>query len=251
MISRRYCRPVPVRSAEAVGAEPLSVVGTVAGRAFSSGTIVEVPLESGAGRRLWLPLLNGTERLGVMEMLFGDAADCLPEATLALCERYAHLVAMSVVTKTAYGDDFEIVRRRQPMTIASELLWQLVPPLAFATDDLVIAGLLEPCYDNGGDAFDYAVNRGMLHAAVFDAMGHGLPAAGAAAFALSAYRHSRRCGDALVKTYAAMDSALSEQFWVRFVTALIAELEIASGRFCWLSAGHPATASGPSRDRCR
>ncbi len=186
-----------------------------------------------------------------MEMLFGDAADCLPEATLALCERYAHLVAMSVVTKTAYGDDFEIVRRRQPMTIASELLWQLVPPLAFATDDLVIAGLLEPCYDNGGDAFDYAVNRGMLHAAVFDAMGHGLPAAGAAAFALSAYRHSRRCGDALVKTYAAMDSALSEQFWVRFVTALIAELEIASGRFCWLSAGHPATASGPSRDRCR
>ncbi|MDP9378312.1 MAG: hypothetical protein M3P40_12235, partial [Actinomycetota bacterium] len=50
MISRRYCRPVPVRSAEAVGAEPLSVVGTVAGRAFSSGTIVEVPLESGAGR---------------------------------------------------------------------------------------------------------------------------------------------------------------------------------------------------------
>ena len=78
--------------------------------------------------------------------------------------------------------------------MASELLWELVPPLVLAADDFVLAALLEPCYDIGGDAFDYALNDGVLHLAVFDGMGHGLAAAGVTAFALSAYRHSRRSG---------------------------------------------------------
>jgi serine phosphatase RsbU (regulator of sigma subunit) len=104
----------------------------------------------------------------------------------------------------------------------------------------VLAGLLEPCYDNGGDAFDYAVNEDVLHLAVLDAMGHGLPAAGVAAFALSAYRHSRRGGYDLQQTYAAMDEAVSDQFpGERYVTAVIAELDLDSGRFSWISAGHP------------
>jgi hypothetical protein len=92
---------------------------------------------------------------------------------------------MLIATKAAYGDTFEVTRRREQMTIASELLWQLAPPLVFATDRLVLAGLLEPCYDNGGDALDY--NDGVLHVGIFDAMGHGLAAAGVAAFALLAY----------------------------------------------------------------
>lgn len=61
---------------------------------------------------------------------------------------------MLIATKSAYGDAFEVTRRQRPMTIASELLWQLAPPLVFATDRLVLAGMLEPCYDNGGDALD-------------------------------------------------------------------------------------------------
>ena len=58
-----------------------------------------------------------------------------------------------------------------------------------ATDDFVLAALLEPCYDMGGDAYDYAINDdGILHFAMFDGMGHGLAAAGVTAFALAAVR---------------------------------------------------------------
>jgi serine phosphatase RsbU (regulator of sigma subunit) len=100
--------------------------------------------------------------------------------------------------------------------------------------------MLEPCYDNGGDALDYAVNDRMLHVAVFDAMGHGLAAAGVAAFALSAYRQSRRSGSGLLETYAAMHDAVGRQFPdSRFVTALIAQLDLDTGRLRWISAGHP------------
>jgi serine phosphatase RsbU (regulator of sigma subunit) len=182
--------------------------------------------------------MDGTERLGIMTMSFAE--DALSDAIVEACERYAHLVAMLIATKRAYGDVFEHVRRSRPMTIASELVRALAPPLVFATDDLILAGMLEPVYDNGGDALDYAINGRVLHLGVFDAMGHGLAAAGVAAFALSAYRHSRRAGRDLVETHAAMDEAVGQQFPdSRFVTAVIAQLDLDSGRLSWLSAGHP------------
>src|SRR5215207_6628666 len=110
---------------------PVSAAGTVAGRAFTSTTILKTPLEAG-GYRLWLPLLDGTERLGTLAMSF--AVDEISQAAMEACERYAHLVALVVASKSMYGDAFEVARRRKPMTIASELVWGLAPPLVFATD---------------------------------------------------------------------------------------------------------------------
>jgi stage II sporulation SpoE-like protein len=229
---------VPVAGPQDQDAAPLSVAGTVAGRAFSTTSILRSSLAEARGQRLWLPLLDGTERLGVIGMSFEGEA--VSESTVLVCERYAHLAAMLIATKNAYGDSFETTRRQRPMTIASELLWQLAPPLVFATERLVVAGMLEPCYDNGGDALDYAVNEGVLHVGVLDAMGHGLAAAGVAAFALSAYRHSRRRGYGLLETYAAMDDAVGRQFpGERYVTAVIAQLDLEAGRLSWISAGHP------------
>ncbi|MCW3003601.1 MAG: serine/threonine-protein phosphatase [Conexibacter sp.] len=228
--------PLPVAAADR--RESLSVAGTVAGRAFSATTILESPRRDGGHRRFWFPLLDGTERLGVMGMSF-DAGE-VDDDTIAVCERYAHLAALLIVSKGAYSDTFEIVRRRRPMTIASELLWELVPPLVFATDRLMVGAMLEPCYDNGGDAFDYAINDGVLHLAVFDAMGHGLPAAAVSAFAISAYRHSRRQGRDLLEAYQAIDGAIADQFPdERYVTAVLAQLDLQTGRLAWVSAGHP------------
>ena len=127
------------------------------------------------------------------------------------------------------------------MTVASQLLWSLAPPLVTGTDDVVLAGMLEPCCDMGGDALDNALNGDVLHLAVFDAMGHGLAAAGVAAFVLSAHRHGRAGGAGLADAYAQIDAAVTEQHHgSRFVTAVLAELDLPSGRLRWVSAGHPA-----------
>jgi hypothetical protein len=227
--------PIPV---EGHRDEALSITGTVAGRAFRATTILQAQHEQSGKTRLWIPLIDGTERLGVMSATF--VTEAASDALLAVCERYAHLAAMLIVTKGAYGDTFEKTRRRLPMTLASELAWSLAPPLVFSTDGLVLAGMLEPAYDNGGDALDYAVDDGMLHLAIFDAMGHGLAAAGVAAFAIAAYRHSRRRDLDLNQTYDAMHDAVGEQFPdERYVTAIIAQLDLRSGRLSWISAGHP------------
>jgi hypothetical protein len=239
LLDREQKLLVPVPGHGAGGREPILIQGTVAGRAFISNSIVE--LEEDGGRRVWLPMLDGTERLGVTEMTFPGRRQGLPEPLMALCERYAHLIATLISNKDLYSDFFELLRRRRPMTMAGELLWDLLPPQVLATDTFVLGALLEPCYDMGGDAYDYAINDdGFLHLAIFDGMGHGLAAAGVTAFALSAYRHSRRSRARPAAMYAAIDAAVHDQYPTsRFVTGLIAELHVASGRLRWISAGHP------------
>ncbi len=185
--------PVPARRSPQRSAQ--AVEGTMAGRAFTSGEALSVLADQPGHRRLWLPLLDGTDRLGTLELTIPAGDEDLPQL-VALCERYAHLVAQAVVTKRMYGDAFDQVQRSQPMTIGAELLWAVLPPLAYATDGLVVSAMLEPTYDNGGDAFDYAVNDDVAHLAVFDGMGHGLAAVRLSTFAVAAYRSSRRAGAA-------------------------------------------------------
>jgi hypothetical protein len=231
---------VPVPSPDAAGSALLAIQGTVAGSAYARTMILDVDNVADAGRRLWLPLLDGTERVGVLRLTF-PGSDRVPAPLVAACERLAHFIALLVVSKSAYTDFFERLRRTASMTLASELVWALVPPLVLASEDFVVSAVLEPCYDIGGDAFDYALNDGVLHLAVFDAMGHGLTAAGRASLAVSAYRHTPRNGAGPAAAYTAMDAALSDQHLTsRFVTALIAELHVATGQLRWVSAGHPA-----------
>ena len=231
---------IPVPGGPAAGRPVLRVEGTLAGRAFATVAVLEADAPAPGRRRLWLPMVDGTDRIGVVEMTVPAPRGRVESRLLAYCERYVHLTAQVILSKSAYGDVFELVRRRQPMSVAAELQRSLLPPLVFATRNLVVAGVLEPCYTVGGDSFDYAVNGDVAHLAVFDAMGHGLTAAGTAAVALSAYRTARRQLLDLGGTYAAIDATLVEEFHgERYATAVLGQLSLASGTLRWVNAGHP------------
>lgn len=231
---------VPVPSPYTDERAALAIDGTIGGRAFATTSLLHVDSGEPVRPALWVPLVDGTDRLGVMELVFYRGYGELPEELVELCERYAHLVAQAVVTKEHYGDVFEYVRRRRPMSVAGELQWKLLPPLTFATERLVLTAFLEPAYEVGGDSFDYALNGEVLHLAIIDAMGHGLAAAGLAAFALSAYRQARRDRKELEECVRAVDAAVAEQFGgEQFATAVVAELDVETGTLQWVNAGHP------------
>jgi hypothetical protein len=219
-----------------------SIEGTMVGRAYTTTSILQSPIPEGGGRmRVWVPLLDGTDRVGAMELTLPTDGGAVAVGLLATAERYAHFASQLIVLKSAYGDAVPRLRRRRPMTVAAELMWRLLPPLTFATEDVVISGLAEPAYELGGDAFDYAVNGATAHVALLDGMGHGLTAAGLTSFALSAYREARIADRSLTETYEAMYAAISETFGGdRYVTGLLLELDLDTGRLRWLSAGHPA-----------
>ena len=187
---------------------------------------------------MWLPLLNGTERLGVLGLT-------LPTTTLdhapamRRVHRFVSVIAELVMTKTLYGDSIVRVRRTSPMTLAAEIQWSLLPPLTFVNQSVTVAGGLEPAYEVAGDSLDYAVDAGVARFAVFDGMGHGIVSAQLISLVVAAYRNARRAGQSLPDTATHIETAVNDVFRVEsFATGLLCELDTTTGRFTWISAGH-------------
>ncbi|MEU5990386.1 PP2C family protein-serine/threonine phosphatase [Spirillospora sp. NPDC047418] len=226
---------VPLPGRGLTDGEPLPLEGSPAGRAFLSETTVEQPQDDGV--RMFLPLLDGSDEIGVMALTL----DGVDDDDRRLLRRLAGLVADMLVTKNNYTDQFLRVRRREPMSVAAEIQWSLLPPLTMTTPQVAVAGILEPAYNVAGDSLDYALNDDVLHLAMIDAMGHGLNAAVLATVAVGAYRHARRAQPGLAELYAFMDTAIDDQFGPdHFVTAQMMRLNIGTGHLEWVNAGHPA-----------
>jgi serine phosphatase RsbU (regulator of sigma subunit) len=229
---------VPLASSQTADRRELSVDGTVAGRAFTSGRVVTAPPSDDETRTCWVPLLDASARLGVLELV-------LPGSTLhAVTESHmrdvAAVVATVLVKQAEYGDIVEFTRRRSALSVAAELQWSLLPPQSYASPRMQLAASLEPSTEVAGDSFDYAMNGDLLHLAVLDSMGHGLASGAVSSVALSAYRNARRELRGLVETARAMEDAIAlTTDKSRFVTAVLAELEVTTGEFRWISAGHP------------
>lgn len=232
-LDQQVLLPLPTDAVSKAGEAVIDA--SIAGRAYRSVEIVEALDERGV-RTVWIPLVDGVERLGVLQLVFPGDRDVDRGAIRAL----AGVVAELLVTKKVYGDFFEIARRRQPLSVSAELLWQLLPPLTFGTDDLVITAAFVPTADLGGDAFDYGVDRRHARVAIFDGMGHGLAAGLLATVAIAANRNSRRGRRTLEETASDIGSNIERHFPdKRFVTGVLTVLERVSGRLSWCVAGHP------------
>lgn len=146
---------------------------------------------------MYLPLLDGSDELGVLALTL-DAVD---DDDRRLLRPLASLVADILVINHAYADRFFQARRREPMSVAAEMQWSLLPPLTMSVPQVAVGGAVEPAYDIAGDSFDHDLNDNILHAAVIDAMVHGLDAATMATVAVGAYRHARHSGIGLAEKY--------------------------------------------------
>jgi serine phosphatase RsbU (regulator of sigma subunit) len=214
---------------------PIPIDGTAAGRTFISVEPIDHDHADGT-HHLWLPLRDGVDRVGVLEV----RSDGLDEGQ---CRALAHLAAVAtaeIITRGQYTDLFNLARRRKDMSLAAELQWQLLPPGTFATDEISVAGLMEPAYAIGGDAFDYAHDRDRLRFAIFDAVGHDLTSSTISSLTVGAYRNARRLGKTLVETAEHIDRAVAGQLGAgAFATGQLAEFDTASGLLRWINAGHP------------
>ena len=103
--------------------------------------------------------------------------------------------------------------------------------------------MLEPAYDVGGDGYDYSVDGMTAKVAIFDAVGHGMPAALTGCAAVSALRAARRRGEGLAEASASVDDVIIEH-WddSRFATAVLADIDLETGVVRYVNAGHPPPA---------
>ncbi|MFE9462768.1 PP2C family protein-serine/threonine phosphatase [Streptomyces virginiae] len=230
-LQQRRLLPLPQPDLTVEEREGLDVDNSLAGLAYRTQ---EVQSTRG-GDTSWFPMVDGIERIGVMQALTSSPDPGLPEAGRAL----ASLATLLVVSKSTHHDPLVQRQRVRPVTLQAELLWAFLPPRTIGTDLATSSAVLEPAYDIGGDAFDHSFIDEVLHLTLVDAMGHDLASGGASAAALAACRSTRRSGGNLPHIACAIDRTLAQWIPNRLMTAVIAELDTVQGDFTWINCGHP------------
>jgi serine phosphatase RsbU (regulator of sigma subunit) len=218
----------------------VDLAASTAGQAYQLGEIL--PATDDGSPLLWVPVLDGTDRLGVVRVGFAERGDDgrddtqLRRRLLTMASLMGHVLG----SKTVYSDQLRRWRSNGPLTPASELLWQLLPPRTVATERVVVSAILEPQRDVAGDAFDYNVDGDVVDLAVYDAAGHDLRAGITTALAITGVRNARRSGEEDLAALAAhADALIDAQPGPRqFATAFLARLDTATGTLAYLNAGH-------------
>jgi len=209
------------------------IEGTLAGRAFVKD---EVVLSGDERTLVWVPLVEGTERLGVLELVHDRWTDEL----LPVLAPVVRVLALVLISKRRYTDVILRSRRAEAMSVAAELQWDLLPPLTCSTERVSLSGILEPAHSIGGDSFDFAFNPKAAEFAIVDAVGHGMAAVLMSVAAINSLRNARREGSGIEAAYHDTGKVIATQFGQsNFVTAQIGSLSLDTGELTWLNAGHP------------
>lgn len=209
--------------------EPYLHEGTMPGRAFATGETVETDTT------IWIPLVDGRERLGVLELEMRETEAIQPSMHADL----SAVLVLLIISMRRYTDVWLRTRRALPVSAAAEAQWDLLPPLASGSLGVSVSGILEPAYEIGGDSFDYAINPGRLDLAIIDAVGHGMSAVLMSTAVITSLRNTRREHGSLTDAYRQADEQMSRHFAnSNYVTGQLASLDLDTGVLTWINAGH-------------
>ncbi|MFI5936585.1 PP2C family protein-serine/threonine phosphatase [Actinoplanes sp. NPDC051494] len=187
--------------------------------------------------RVYLPLNVWGERLGVLivETSLPSGAG-LTEQLSAVADE----LAMTLRAADGVTDRYRQVARRQRLTMAAELQWELLPGRSLGDDRFLVAGQLEPAYAVLGDHFDWELSGDRLTITVLNGHGDGLDAALLSTVAVNAMRNARRSGANIVEqAELASDAVYARYGGAAHAATLLLEVDLVGGRVEAVDAGSP------------
>ncbi|GGW57437.1 serine/threonine-protein phosphatase [Streptomyces galilaeus] len=229
------------------GREPLSVYDSAAGRAFGAQEPYVEP--AGGGRvRAHLPVTVRGDRLGVLSVTLpedgerDEGTDTNGEVSGVLGElsEIAQVLGHEVVVAERATDLYLRARRRDRLTLAAEMQWQLLPARSGTGPGYALGAQLEPAYAVHGDNFDWSATADHLTLYVSNGMGEGTEAALLTNLAVNALRNARRAGLPIADQAALADQAVHAHYGGRsYLSVLMLDVELATGRAQVVDAGSP------------
>jgi serine phosphatase RsbU (regulator of sigma subunit) len=217
-------------------AERVPLIGSSPGRALASQAIV---LEQDADvTRVFAPVTNRGEAIGVLDLLLDEAPD---EQVLAEVALAAHALGYVVIANRRFTDLFEWGQRSVPLSLAAEIQHRLLPgAYTCEAGQFTLAGWLEPAGNVGGDTFDFALERDVLHFSMTDAMGHEVGAALLATLMIGGLRNARRAGVGLAEQARLASDGLADNApHGGFATGQVGRIDLRTGTATIVNAGHP------------
>lgn len=224
-----------VREREA--ADTVTIDGSAAGMALRTQLVQIVPLPDRDAAWVYAPVTERGEPVGVLELLLPYRPD--PDIVGYLAAA-AHALAFVVIADRRYTDLYEWGSRSVRLTLEAEIQRRLLP-LSYTCEagQFTLGGWLVPATSAGGDTFDFALDRDVLHLSITDAMGHGVAAALLATLGVGSLRNSRREGLPLTEhARVANDAVIQHAHADQFLTGQLLRIELATGNVEVVNAGH-------------
>jgi serine phosphatase RsbU (regulator of sigma subunit) len=219
---------------------------SLAARCFASQQPLVDRLAGGRSARAVVPLTVWGERLGVL------AVDLTGEPDAVILEQLrsvADELALALTAADRSTDRYRRSRRRQRLTMAAEMQWDLLPGRCLALPGVLVAGQLEPAYAVSGDHFDWALSGNRLTITVLNGFGSGIGASLLTVLAVNAMRNARRSGGNLVEqAELASDAVFSQHGGRQYAATLLLELELDTGMVTAIDAGSPRALRARGRD---
>ncbi|MCL6736122.1 PP2C family protein-serine/threonine phosphatase [Streptomyces neyagawaensis] len=216
--------------------EPVSVHNTTVGRAFGS----QKPYHEerpGGRTRLHLPVSVRGDRLGVLSVTLPDAAAREWESELA---DIADVLGHEVLVAERDTDLYLQTRRKDRLTLAAEMQWQLLPGRSCSRPEYDLGAQLEPAYAIFGDNFDWSATADRLTLYVTNGMGEGIEASLLTNLAINALRNARRAGISIADQAALADQAVYAHYRGRcYLSVLMFDFDLVTGHASVVDAGSP------------
>ncbi|MER7566932.1 PP2C family protein-serine/threonine phosphatase [Streptomyces sp. NPDC048523] len=217
--------------------EPVSVHNSPAGRAFGSQKPYREEGRSGR-TRLHLPVSVRGDRLGVLSVTLSDS-DATERWESELAD-IADVLGHEVVVAERDTDVYLQARRKDRLTLAAEMQWQLLPGRACSRPEYELGAQLEPAYAIFGDNFDWSATADRLTLYVTNGMGEGIEASLLTNLAINALRNARRAGLSIADQAALADQAVYAHYRGRcYLSVLMFDFDLATGRASVVDAGSP------------
>ncbi|MFH8854224.1 PP2C family protein-serine/threonine phosphatase [Streptomyces rochei] len=218
--------------------EPVSVHNSPEGRAFGAQEPFVEDAPGGGSVRAHLPVSVRGDRLGVLSVVLpgGDhVRGCLAELA-----EIAEVLGREVVVAERDTDLYLQARRKDRLTLAAEMQWQLLPGRSCTRPEYELGAQLEPAYAIFGDNFDWSATAEHLMLYVTNGIGEGIEASLLTNLAINALRNARRAGLPISDQAALADQAVYAQYRGEcYLSMLMFDFELATGRAWVVDAGSP------------
>jgi sigma-B regulation protein RsbU (phosphoserine phosphatase) len=193
--------------------------------------LLGAPIEVESGRRGFLAVGDKESRRGVGPFLPSD------RRTLAL---FANQAALALENARLHLEALEKERLEREMQLAAEIQRQILPKGAPQVPGYQVAGWYRPARQVGGDYYDlFHLGPGRLGVVLGDVSGKGIPAALLVSTLHSALRLLLEGACFGPELFERLNRHILESSIAsKFITMTLGELDLASGTFSYLNAGH-------------
>jgi len=205
----------------------------------------EATIEEGLVSQLTVAMQFRGKSIGVLR-LYSPKPKRFYEDDIYLARAVASQCAVAITNAKLYAEAIEGQRMAEQMRLAGLIQRKMIPEKAPAINGLDIAGTYIPCFDVGGDFYDFLeLGQGRVAIAIADVIGKGMPAAlmmSCFRSAVRSYAESCDGGDAIEKIINKLNKMASQECSEgEFITLFYAIVDANLKTISYCDCGHEPT----------